>query len=194
MKYRVLKSRPGIPAGTEIELTKADIAEINEKQGRTHVPPSVMDALIGAFSAASLLEVNVDNLKIRARKCGAWSAIRSAQALLAKGLLQVSEKIDIRQMLSVEKNTQDVTVYVSSNPVPQAVNVLEQDAKELCRAARTVCREHCLKLGEEARDCPLRRAMDAVPFQKPGRTGGESLGLEVCPYADVAMEERSDDL
>lgn len=80
----------------DARISRQQMAEIDEREGRERVPAAVLDSAIGLMAALRLLEDDNRLIEPTARKFGCWNALRSAEGMLGKALSQFFSRLSIR--------------------------------------------------------------------------------------------------
>lgn len=119
----------------DARISRQQMAEIDEREGRKRVPAAVLDSAIGLMAALRLLEDDNRLIEPTAREFGCWNALRSAEGLVA----------------------------VSVRPMPLRMNLLASDVDTLVNYALHYCNHECLNTEQEARRCPLRGVYGVIP-------------------------------
>lgn len=161
----------------DARISRQQMAEIDEREGRERVPAAVLDSAIGLMAALRLLEDDNRLIEPTARKFGCWNALRSAEGMLGKALIQFFSRLRIRQSDTVLANCHNAKVAVSVRPMPLRLNLLASDVDTLVNYALHYCNHECLNTEQEARRCPLRDVYGVIPGME-----GSADAMGMCPY------------
>jgi hypothetical protein len=104
---------------------------------------------------------------------------------MSKSLDSMMRKVSIGQVRTLNANTNQVTVTVSSARVPGCINIDADDLTHIANRALEACSMYCSCTRDESKHCRLRKALENVPSASV-----EGMGTDPtrCPYAGVQME------
>lgn len=163
--------------GQKRYVTTEQMRENDEREGRSRVPASIIDAIIGLCGALQLLENDNKLIERTARQYDLWRCFRVAEGNLRKGIEGLTRKISTRQALSIRENTTDLNICVSARPSAMCVNIPVAACDVLVDHALSYCANECLCNEAEARKCPLRDVLSSIPGMQK-----EDDGIGLCPY------------
>lgn len=176
--YKVNTCLKGYLPGDDIAMTRDEMRRIDELQNREHLFRGQTESLIALQVGAQLVMNNAGVVQAHAQHSGVGRLLKCAVSYLSHAVQQMLHHVSTDQVITMSNNLTNATVTVSSTPTEQCVNVRQEDARVICRAAQYFCRHECLYTSQEAKGCPLRRSLDTVP----GLPVEDDLVVEDCPY------------
>ena len=166
----------------------AEVAAINEEQGRVRISGAESEMMIGLLAATNMIQMALPVLENHALYSGVRKWLRMARSLLHKVCVAMSMKIEARQMASMCNQLRDHTISVSAMPIPGMVNISCDDLMILCNRAMETCEMVCNCTREESKHCRLRAALDCVPGAKEQAKERSRADASQCPYKGIEME------
>jgi len=163
--------------------TKQGRAQLDQDESRERLTNDALEALIILDACQQLQKQAVQRLTTFQRKIGRGKMLKAHVAGISKDICDMMEKVSCSQVMTMQANTHQVSISVSSAKVPCMVNIDLEQLVLIANQAIDSCSLGCTKTPVEMRQCAVRRALEQVPSMAI-RTG---RGAE-CPYADVWPE------
>lgn len=163
--------------------TKQGRAQLDRDEGRERLTNDALEALIILDACWQLQKQAVERLASFQAKVGRGKMLKAHVAGISKEICDVMEKVCCGQVKTMQANTHQVSISVSSARVPCMVNIDMEHLVAIANQAMETCSLGCTKTPKEMRQCAVRRALEQVPSMAiQTRRGAE------CPYADVWPE------
>ena len=121
-----------------------------------------LNALCGA---KILLEMDAgENLKLRLQRLGLWWRYCGLLSQLKKLELLIEESAEPEQIRTLNKRAQHISVFVGMDKIhdPEATYARIEDLSQVCMAALNDTCGLCAKDEQEARKCPLQKALRSL--------------------------------
>lgn len=166
----------------------AEVAAINEEQGRVRISGAESEMMIGLLAATNMIQTALPVLEQHALYSGVRKWFRMARSLLRKVCVAMNMKVEARQMASMCNQLRDHTISVSAMPIPGMVNISCDDLMLLCNRAMETCEMVCNCTREESKRCPVRGVMDRIPGAKDAAKEIARMDSSRCPYKGIEVE------
>lgn len=173
-----------MPDGKNYVMTDEICDELNRTQGRKRLTGGELDALVMLQAGMTAVDNGAERLKKYAKERNQLRRMMPAIAQLHKAADDLTDHIEARQFVTVHNNFANVTLTISSLPVPQYTNVEQSMLSEIVTAASLNCAATCTLSQEESKRCKLRKAFSTIPGLKQV-TKDNAFGLGGCPYMTV---------
>ena len=174
------------------DLTRAECNEIDAKTNgrRQRINGAEMDALMRYNAGYSLLmdSLNGGGLAKMCERVGAdIQTITEHLAALKLFYATVENAVSAHQLKSLDAQVDDFQVVVTTGMPPQGYTAIgEADLAALTQAVtKDHCGYMCTMTRDQAKMCPVRRALDNIPGMRQYR----EESVDACPYALVDMPE-----
>lgn len=125
--------------------TRAGRDQLDEDEGRVRIPNNAMEALTVLRACQIMANRCADVLAPTIRKTGMGKMIKAQAAGLKKSIGDIMTKVSATQCRSLDANTQQQTITVSSSKIPSMINVDVEDMEQICNR-----RSKCAPLGANA--------------------------------------------
>lgn len=158
-------------------------AQLDRDEDRVRLINDALEALVILDACQQLQLRALDKLAGFRKKTGRGKMLMAHVAGIGKDVCDMLEKVSCAQVMSIQANTHQVSISVSSARVPCMVNIDMEHLVAIANQAMETCSLGCTKTPKEMRQCAVRRALEQVPSMAiQTRRGAE------CPYADVWPE------
>lgn len=165
--------------------TREGRSQLDEDEGRVRIPNSAMEALTVLQACQIMANRCAEALAPTIRKTGQGKMIKAQAAGLKKSIGDIMTKVSATQCRSLEVNTQQQTITVSSSKIPSMINIDVEDMEQICNRALEMCAFGCECTREESKRCRLREAFEQVTVSLGGCDGSDPTK---CPFAGRGVE------
>ncbi len=160
------------------------LEEQDKREGRMRVPAQVLTAIIGMGGGISLWAQNIEMMKPTLQKMGLWGKARCCLGLMQWIKNAMYLKISTKQIRTIQENTKDMIVSVSTKPNPRTVNLPTATVEELLEVILQEKCGLCLCDRQAAEKCELRKLLDTVP-----NVVSDESNFWACPYMQGGTQE-----
>ena len=174
------------------QLTNAQMEQLDEKEGRRRVAGYELDALVMLNVGRVFLHTAMEDVKKFAKEVGVYQKIAPSMTMLDNACRTMTDHISRRQCQSIDANYNQVTVSISSLPVPQWTNIKQTDLSTIINQATRMCSLDCTCSREQAKRCELRKALDTVPGMKEASRSAFDQD-DCCPYLIFSVPDAQEE-
>lgn len=160
--------------------TREGRRQLDEDEGRIRIPNSAMEAITVLQACQIMARRCAEALAPTIRKTGKGKMIKAQAGGLRRSVSDIMTKVSAVQCRSLDANTQNQTITVTSSKIPSMINIDVEDMEHICNRALEMCSFSCDCTREQSKACRLREAFEQVTVSLGGADGSDP---SKCPFA-----------